>query len=187
MEVYRQVPLQIEHDWSQTKSFIKKLMTLKDSSVVSDYGNSSHYDFKALGTLSEHKLSPSWYRLAGPKVNKTMPWLNSFLESMKELEPDEGCISYMIGSGGEHVDLPHLKSALNYIFESSDSSAHTWLRHGDVVERYPSDLNTAWIINTQVPHGIQNSGERWALSIHFGVEYEKVVEWFSHHPQLFLN
>lgn len=183
---FNQVELTIIHNWQSTMDTARKLLSLKSNSTgVTDFGNSRHYDLKSLGIISDHSLSPSWYRFSGPVINKTLPWLDQMLSMFRELSPDDGCISYMLGSGGEHVDIPEAKTALNYIFYNSDPGAYTWSSDDKENKKsYPSDINTAWLLDTQIPHGISNNGERWALSIHFNSEYEKVNDWFSNHNNL---
>ena len=183
---FKKVELTIVHDWQGTMNTAKKLLSIKlNSTSVTDFGNSKHYDLKSLGVISDHSLSPSWHRFSGPVINKTMPWLEKMLYMFKELNPDDGCISYMLGTGGEHVDIPEAKTSLNYIFYNSDSSAYTWsIDDGENKKSYPSDINTAWLLDTQKLHGITNTGERWALSIHFNCEYEKVSSWFNKYNNL---
>ena len=183
---FAKVELKIEHDWQSTIDMAKKLLSIKlNSSSVTDFGNSKHYDLKSLGVISDHSLSPSWHRFSGPMINKTLPWLEKMLDIFKELNPDDGCISYMIGSGGEHIDIPEAKTALNYIFYNTDPCAYTWIvEDTENKKSYPSDINTAWLLNTQKPHGVDNKGERWALSIHFNCGYEKANTWFSEHNNL---
>ena len=145
---------------------------------------SDHYSLGGLGSISKHRPSKAWYRLASPVINKSIPWLDTLLNDMVELNPDEGAISYMDGIGGEHIDLPDWPTAINYIFYNTDDTAYSWVTDSTVQETYPSVVNTAWLLNTQQLHGIKNAGERWALSIHFNDKYQKVKEWFDNHPNL---
>lgn len=181
---YQQVQLTINHDWTKTKSVVNNIISIDRTKLEQEsYGQSEHYSLKSLGVLSVHSLSNCWYRVVGPVVNRTMPWLTELLDTMKELNPDDGAISYMIGNGGEHIDLPHMSTALNYIFDNTDALAYTWVNNVGK-ETYSSDIGTAWILNTQLPHGIVNNGNRWALSIHFDQDYNTVAEWFNRHPNL---
>ena len=185
MKYCQQVDLRIEHDWGQTKKVSNNLIALESRAETrSMYGNSEHLTIGNLGVLSKHEPSKSWYRIASPVVNKTMPWLANMLDLFSELKPDDGAISLMFGSGAAHVDMPHMQSALNFIFDNSDNNAYTWVEYDDHFEQYPSIINTAWILDTQKPHGIANSGERWTLSIHFNTDYHIVKSWFEQHPQL---
>ncbi len=181
----QQVDLRIHHSWDQTKKVSKKLINLESrSEIASMYGNSEHIKLGNMGVLSKHELSESWYRIASPIVNSTMPWLSDMLDAMSILKPDDGVISLMNGIGAEHIDLPHMQTALNFIFDNSDDTAYTWVKDHEHYEQYPSVINTAWILDTQKLHGIVNKGERWALSIHFNTDYAIVKDWFDKHPQL---
>lgn len=181
----QQVDLKIHHPWDQTKKLVKNLVALEPrTQSQAMYGDSTHFELGNIGVLSKHNLSESWYRVASPLVNKTMPWLEQMLDTFSSLNPDDSAISYMLGNGGEHVDWPHMQTALNFVFDNTDSNAYTWVKNSDHIETYPSIVNTAWILDTQKPHGITNSGERWALSIHFNRDYAEVKEWFDKHPQL---
>jgi hypothetical protein len=182
--MFQQVPIIINHNWEHTKALARRLFELKEHGDASDFGNSTHYDFAHLGTLSDHKLSKNWYRVAGPAISKTMPWLPELLDTMKELNPDDGAISYLNGDGAEHTDVPSNASALNYVIDSTDDTAYTWVKIGNNVFTYPSDKSSAWILNTQIPHGISNAGIRWTLSIHFDCEYNQLSDWFESRGQL---
>ena len=184
----QQVDLTIHHDWNKTKHMASKILEMENKIPVTEtYGSSDHYTLGSMGTISKHNLSKSWYRLASPVVNKTMPWLTEFLEMVKELRPDDGAISYMKGRGGEHIDWPHMQTALNFVFDNTDDGAFTWVKQDEHYETYPSIINTAWILDTQKLHGISNVGHRWALSIHFNTDYEIVKKWFNEHPGLVLG
>lgn len=178
------VDVTIHHNWDKTKSMMKRLMQLQSSIDPEDHGSSNHYDLKSLGTISDHRYSKEWHRFAGPSINKTMPWLSSMLELFSPLYPDEGCISYLNGPGGAHIDLPENKTALNYIFDNSDKLAYTWVEHNGTKQTYSSEIGSAWLLDTQKMHGIENAGERWTLSIHFNSDYDTVCAWFKEHPTL---
>ena len=179
MKSFQQVNLVINHDWKKTLAVVDKLLACKDSGTIDQLGNATHYNLKSIGVISDHNLSKSWYRVAGPLVSRSMPWLTQMLELMTDLKPDDGAISVLVGDVGSHIDLPCVPSALNYIFYSDDSTAYTWIEDAGKIETYPSAVDTAWILNTQILHGVKSNGKRYALSIHFGVDYDGVVDWFS--------
>jgi hypothetical protein len=181
---FQRVPLTINHDWAPTKALVTKLLALEDNAKVEPYGNADHYLLGGLGTISKHKLSKEWIKLSSPIVNKSIPWLATMLDRMTELKPDDGAISFLTGNGRGHIDWPHLQTALNFIISNTDSTAYTWVKDGNTCETYPSEVNTAWLINTQKLHGIENNGERWSLSIHFNTDYSVVKEWFDKHTNL---
>lgn len=176
---YQQVALIINHDWSTTVDRAKKLLSLKKYQKPEEFGVSDHYSLKSMGNISEHRPSKSWFRVSSYLVNQTMPWLDKLLETMKELEPDDSAISLLTGDATGHVDLPHLPSALNYIFHSTDPNAYTWIRNNNQTQTHPSTVGSAWIIDTQQEHGIVNTGLRYTLNIHFGVDYAAVKQWFD--------
>ena len=176
---FQQVPVLINHDWLRTKSIAQRLVQLKEQGSVLDFGNSVHYDLGPIGSISDHKLSARWFRVAGPNVRNTMPWLITMIEMMKDLQPDDGVISYLEGDGGLHTDNPEYPSAFNYIFDNEDQSAYTWVEADNQTFNYKSQVDTAWILNTQMPHGIKNNGKRWALSIHFKADYDTLKKWFD--------
>lgn len=180
----RPIDLTIRHDWSHTKTIMQRLLSLRDRVQPTGYGDADHYELKGLGTISRHRASQSWYRFSGAAIAATMPWLPTMLAIMKELGPDDGCVSLLQNDAAGHVDLPHLRTALNYVFYSDDAQAHTWVGEEHDRETYDSQVGTAWLLDTQVPHGITNKGERWTLSIHFSSGYDQVAEWFSARPGL---
>lgn len=180
----RSIDLTINHNWAPTLNAVKKLLDLEPNAHCYDYGNAKHYDLKSLGTISKQVYSESWRRISSPVLKKSLPWLDDFLLTMAELKPDDGALSLMIGQGAGHVDWPHMQTALNYIIDNTDENAYTWVEDGDTRETYPSTVNTAWLLNTQKLHGIENKGIRWSLSIHFNQDYSVVSKWFDEHPNL---
>jgi hypothetical protein len=184
-ETFAQVPLIINQDWEKTMRVMHNLLRYENVVIPETYPvgsgdtGSAHYDLKSLGTLSKNYKSPDWYRFAGPKINDTMHWIPKMLDAMAELKPDDGAISYLTGNGAEHIDQPKDLSAINYIFHNTDDSAYTYVKCDGEVGQYPSVVGSAWILDTTVPHGIINSGVRWNLSIHFGVDYSTLKQWFS--------
>lgn len=181
---YSQVDVKFQHDWQQCQRTLLRLLELEPKVERYQFGDADHYDLKSLGTISKHRTSDRWYRVAGPAIAGTLPWLSGMLESMRSLEPDDGCISYLAGDGAGHRDLPHLRTALNYIIQNEDPAAETWVEHEGHKESYPSVTDTSWLLNTQCLHGITNRYQRWTLSIHFNTDYDLVREWFDSHPGL---
>jgi hypothetical protein len=181
---YSKVNLTINHDWARTKSMMKNLLALRNKVDPEEYGSSDHYNLKSLGTVSDHRCSKEWNRVAGPSINGTMPWLQNMIKTFSPLNPDEGCISYLNGVGAGHIDLPENKTALNYIFDNSDELAYTWIEYDGDKQTYSSEVGSAWLLDTQQMHGIENAGERWTLSIHFNSDYSTVCAWFKEHPEL---
>jgi hypothetical protein len=184
---FQQVPLTIYQDWNQTLAAANKLLALKNHQSPESFGQADHYSLKLLGNISEHIPSKSWFRISSHIINKTMPWLDQMLNMMRELKPDDGAISLLKGDGASHIDLPFIPSALNYIFYSTDPAAHTWICDNDLIEKHPSTVNSAWIIDTQKQHGIANNGTRYTLNIHFGVEYVTLRKWFNRQTQASLT
>jgi hypothetical protein len=180
----QKLDLTIQQDWNAIIDQTLRLLALEEKASSETVGASDHYLLGQLGTISKHNPSKSWYRVASPVVNRSMPWLVDWLDSMSELKPDDSCISFLRGNGKEHIDVPEMKTALNFIIANTDSEAFTWIRDGEIYETYPSKVNTAWLIDTQKLHGIENVGERWSLSIHFNEEYEVVKSWFDNRPNL---
>jgi hypothetical protein len=177
------VPLVIYHDWSATISSMQKMIQLEKHADMEPYGPADHFLLKSLGVLSKHWDSKSWYKFAGPAISSTMPWLAGMLKYMSDLEPDDGSISFLNGDAGGHIDSVPDVAALNYIFYSTDSQANTWFQQDGMSECHNSDVGTAWIIDTQARHGVQNSGTRYSLSIHFKVDYSTVKNWFASKTQ----
>lgn len=180
---FKSVPLVINHDWASTVARMNKLLPLQKHCKVEEYGTADHYIMNSLGTLSKQWDSKSWYKFAGPAINSTMPWIEQLLTYISELRPNDGGISFLDDHGAAHYDLPSDPSALIYIVHNTDPDAYTWFKNENQVESYPSIVGSAWIINTQVEHGIWNQGTRYALSIHFKEPYEIVKKWFQDKTQ----
>jgi hypothetical protein len=182
---FHRVPLTINHDWEPTIRAAKKMMAFEQYTDSTPYPpdagelGSAHFDLKSLGVLSKNYKSPNWYRIAGPLIVKTMPWLPTMISDLKDLGPDDGAISFLTGNAAEHVDQPKDLSALNYIFYNTDPEAHTYVKHDDYCDTYPSIVGETWILDATARHGILNAGERWNLSVHFSAPYSDLKAWFD--------
>jgi hypothetical protein len=181
MGVYcNQVKIDINYDWQKLKSAIQKILLLKDQHTdMSDDGAAIHYYYGSLGAISDHKDSNQWLRLSGPVVQLAAPGIVEFVNSLTDLQIDNWSISVLTGDGAEHVDRASTPSALNFIIECSDIESYAWVNDNGICETYPSEVNTAWILDTQHPHGIKNNGVRYTLSIHFQIPYNELKEWFK--------
>jgi hypothetical protein len=162
---------------------MQKMIQLEKHADMEPYGPADHFSLKSLGVLSKHWDSKSWYKFAGPAISGTMPWLSNMLKYMSDLKPDDGAVSFLTGNAVGHIDAAPDFAALNYIFYSTDPAANTWFQRGNISECHNSDVGTAWIINTQARHGVENLGTRYSLSIHFKVDYSTVKNWFASKTQ----
>jgi hypothetical protein len=131
--------------------------------------------------LSKHNVNPGWIMGRAGIVEKTMPWANDMLEVIKDTNPSGYWIGSMKGSVDGHIDNIKDQCALNYIIQCEDINAYTWIDDGVIKEQYPSIMNTAWLVNAQVLHGISNAGQRYIMSIRFNKPYEDVKNWFLDH------
>ena len=173
----------INQDWAavteRSLSLIEQAKTRH--SAVEPYGNATFYHIGQLGSVSHHHISKNWHNVVGPWTYKFLPWLETMLADMAELEP-RYAISVMIGDGAEHVDFDDVPTAFNYPVATTD--AVTYVRYNDMEYTYPSITNEPWLLNTQYPHGVRNNEFRVVFNVHFSKPYPVVKSWFAARPNL---
>lgn len=181
-----QIPIVINHNWSTTLAALRKLEAINEASERKSFksvttrslGYQEDHKLGAYGMLSKHNVNPEWVMGRSGIVDKTMPWLSTLLETIKDTNPTGYWVGSMKGSVYGHTDNFKDQCALNYIIQCEDETAHTWIDDGNGKEQYPSIPHTAYLINAQVQHGISNSGQRYTFSIRFNKPYEDVLNWF---------
>lgn len=177
------INLKINQDWlpviERSQDLILQSKT-KNTEVL-PYGNATFYHIGPLGSVSHHHISENWHNVVGPWTRKYLPWLDTMLADMAELEPKYG-ISIMIGNGAEHVDFSDVPSAFNYPITTTN--AETYIKYQGQEYTYPSQADEPWLITTQYPHGVRNTELRVVFNVHFGKEYSVVKQWFDARPNL---
>ena len=181
------VDLTINQDWSKVIPFAQNLIKLSKThhsevKLGSEYhDNNSFYHLGPLGSVSDHEFSENWHIIHSPYLFKYMPWLLTLLDDMKELDVTWG-ISIAIGDAAEHTDKKTYPCALNYPINTTQ--ANTYIKYENQEYTYPSIADQPWILNTQYPHGVRNTEERYVFNIHFSADYTTVKNWFDSKPGL---
>ena len=122
------IKLKINQDWTPVVERAQDLIlrSKTKNSEVSPYGNATFYHIGPLGSVSHHHISKNWHNVVGPWTRKYLPWLDTMLTDMAELEPKYS-ISIMIGDGAEHVDFTDVPSAFNYPITTTN--AETYIKY----------------------------------------------------------
>jgi len=137
----------------------------------------------------QHTQQP-WVAWCGRLLGEMVPDLQHIGEQMKRDGLDFVTLTYnrMTGPIGRHADgkpegeAPRGQCNINYIIGCSDSEASTHAVMPDgTVQSYASLPDTAWCLDTSVPHWVECSGEREFIQMCVHEPLDQVVDWFRHH------
>ena len=70
---------------------------------------------------------------------------------------------------------------LNYIVES-DPESTAYFQRPDGLHFYRSPKNTAWLLDSTVPHWVENEGQRIVFQLRFHSPYDQVRECLTQYP-----
>ena len=180
--------LTIKQDWTPVIKFAETLISkskerIGKSRPCSAQGNVDFYDMGNIGSVGNHRISQDWNIVSGNWLRKYCTWLHKAEEDLKELGPDF-TITIARSDIAEHVDQNSFPTAINYPIGTT--SAETYIKSGGQEYTYPSNSNEAWMITTQLPHGVRNplNELRIAFSIHFATDFATTKTWFDSRPNL---
>lgn len=177
------VDIKINQDWQRVTEMAKDLIHRSKTqySEIKPVGNTNYYHLGPLGSVGHHYVSLDWHFVGGPWVNKYLPWAQQMLDDMKDLNPNF-VLSVANGDIAEHIDFDTYPTAVNYPIYDTD--AETYVLDQDREYKYPSLKDQAWMLNTQYPHGVRNTGTRVVITMKFATDYQTTRAWFDAHPGL---
>jgi hypothetical protein len=187
----------ITQDWSkliQAYENIKQKWQsggLKNKKWIKEY-NTEQFDFGAYGSLvSLDSISDTPYSAAmlnGIIVVSLLPWAKQLQKDLEELDITAMTFFETQGPINPHKDGVIKDSdyeghcRLNYII--TDCDAVTYVDNDGEIESYPSKAGTAWLLNTQKQHWVDNQGTRHLFQVAFNKPFDKVLAWFNSRPAL---
>lgn len=194
----QQVDLTIHQDWTDAIAMhteISQKVKTNSSDITKVHvenvfctrytlGDSYEADWGKFPPNSEH-LTCDTLLLRGKALLDSLPWVYQLFEDTKEIDPivNHTGIYDLIGSYFDHVDGPDLPTSLIWFYDTYES--YTIVYDDEVIERFPSAKNTAWMFDTQARHRVENtSPSRYAFVIRFAQPFKVCQEWFLNHPNL---
>ena len=191
----RPVDLTISQDWSKLITLFDSLRTrwqndqLENGVYVEESGD-YHYRFGNTGCFTTlncvTKNAMNSALLSGAIVDSQLPWIRKLQQDFAPLTIANVDISGMTGSFDPHVDRrPNYNGPqcrINYML--NETSAVTYAQGLDGVESYPGHVYTAWLLDTEKTHWVDNSESRYIFQINFEESYNTVSQWLDQHPGL---
>jgi hypothetical protein len=192
------IDLFIDHDWTDLISAYNAVRekwisgTLRDKKWVDEY-QTYQFDFGAFGSLisldsiSDQQNSASM--LNGKIVESFLPWIKQMKHDFMEIDLIAVTFFETKGPIKRHADgvvknenfKGHCR--LNYII--TDCEAITYVDNNGKIESYPSHSGTAWLLDTQKPHWVENSDTRHLFQLSFNRPYHEVLAWFRSNPKFY--
>ena len=200
MDVIQKIDLDLSHmDWTKVRQMYDGIENRFQQGLlvpdgVTSYG-SQRYRLGREGMSGsvmvdqQHTQQP-WVAWCGRLLEDMVPELNSIGRQMKRDGLDFVTLTYnrMTGPIGRHADGKPRGEAtrgqcnINYIIGCSDAEARTHAVMPDgTMQSYDSLPDTAWCLDTSVPHWVECSGEREFIQMCVHEPLDRVVDWFHHH------
>jgi len=193
----------VRQDWSRvTQTFqhitdkIDRRELDKKAYRENDYGSTFYSLGNHGGVFENFNLTDGspWNTWTGDFLETFLPWCKK-LRSVFESSP----LDFVGFSFGRHTDnvkahidgkktgegtLGHCN--LNYLVycENPNSYTYTISSNGEE-QRYYSQSGTAWLLATDVLHGVKNQGIRDVFQLKFFSPFVKVKDWLEDHPDVF--
>lgn len=179
----QQVNVKINQDWTNVIAGLNHAIELVQSGSnritksykYSDYGH--HYELGNAGTLAHVTNGSSyWYNFNGPLLIGMLPWVSKLMTDLQPICPTFITINKLVGNGAEHVDQPGQNTGFNYFINTTRSI--TYCKDENVEESYPSIQDTAWILNIQKKHRIENADTRIWFNLRFHENFANCQKFF---------
>ena len=192
----------INTDWSRVQSISSKMFSKlengdfdKDKKLREEYGaveyNLGNYGSLFLDTENEDGLP--WYHWTGPLLTSNISWGKQIEEKLKNSPINFSNFTYFIHQRKvfEHTDgkTDEEKSFdghcnLNFVISCEDPTSYTFIGRGSEQKTYPSNGDSAWLIDTTIPHGINNHGKREVFQMKFYNSFDRVVNYLLDNPDI---
>lgn len=194
-----QIPLEIDYDWSRMIRIYDVLIEKHRSGFFKDttyrfphIPDLEAHDIGKYGTIvTSRRLTPyeDWYVWTGLLLDTVFPWTQQLKDHFEQHNIDfvDFSLSRHFHSIKQHVDRKTAGVAeqghcnLNYIIES-DPDARSFFESTAGVCFYPSPVNTAWLLDSSVPHWVENEGPRTVFQLRFHSPYQQVLDHLCENP-----
>lgn len=150
------------------------------------------HDIGSYGMLfTSQQLTPNeiWYVWNGQLLETVFPWSAKLRQKFGSHGIDlvDFSLSRHFHSIKKHTDkkAPGVATQghcnLNYIVES-DPESTAYFQRPDGLHFYRSPKNTAWLLDSTVPHWVENEGQRIVFQLRFHSPYDQVRECLTQYP-----
>lgn len=186
-------------DWTKIGKIFQRLW---DRIETGDLENKCHfepsYNAKIFsmgefgGILENRSLTNGtpWRTWTGLSLSRLLPWAEPLIQDAKQNNINFINFAYSrhLSYISAHIDGKTAEEKcdehcnLNFIVRSDDFDAHTWSENQ--LNEHHSLPGTAWLLETNSPHGVKNSGVRDVFQIKFHSSFHQVKHWLENNPKL---
>lgn len=199
-----------EFDWERTQYIFQELWNLvsagdmKDRFYYDEDYKANTYSLGNYGGVIENfsltRGSP-WITWTGPLLESVIPWTTDLKNKLQNSGLDFVNFTYTRHlvdidkhidgkSKSERIDILNSGQGhcnINYMIYCENPDSYTYVEdEKGNRSTYQSTPGTAWLLQTDVPHGVVNKGRREAFQIKFHSSFDKVKHWLEKNPD-FLN
>ena len=189
------LPLTINCDWTRMRKIYSKLIDNYHNGFFDNQTWVPNAKYMACDIGHHGRLAVGdtvtpdiWFAWSGPLVEAIIPWAQSF----KKLTKDAGIFlqnfAFHCHSGdifrhrdskdGADMRYQDRQCNLNFIV-SSDNQSKSYFEQKDGIHYYVGKNNHAYLIDSSVPHWVENSHHREIFQIRFHSTYAEVKEFLQ--------
>jgi len=184
----KQINLKItNYDWAQLINKLHQIKTFCDAhperGVFYKSVDTSRYDFGNLGSFMPFNGITDIPNVAGcisgTMVESIIPWVDQLKKDLQGLIVSGITFQYNTAGLNRHIDgqvdsetKKHCK--LNYMIR--DENYSTFIDAGTEVLSYPTKKDTAWLIDTTLPHWVEGRGTRYIFQVSFHDSFDTVYQ-----------
>lgn len=195
------LPITINHDWMRVRKIYKKLIEnyeqgFFDNTVTwtKDYQSYT----AGIGSYGSIIVSTSltqgvkWYSWTGALLEQLLPFAQDLRIKFENnglkfcnfvyFQHTANIDKHVDGKQSNELGALYNQCNVNYVISSHDSHAASYFEDNLNTHVYYSTPGQAWLINSGVPHWVNNSGLREIFQIKFHDSHDRVQEYFYKNP-----
>jgi hypothetical protein len=192
------LPVQINYDWQRLRRVYHKLIEnyhhgFFDRTQWNDKIQHTACDLGRHGQLviSDNITEGAWIIWTGGLLDSILPWAKEIRHKTKQagIFLQDFAFHYHYGDitrhtdkkTGDEIDFQNSQCNLNFVVSSSDPESTSYFERPDGVHCYVGRAGFGYLIDSSVPHWVENKGHREVFQIKFHSSYDKVKDFFSKH------
>lgn len=193
------LPLTIKCDWTRMNRVYQKLLENFNYGFFDDVKQwvpNAKYTACDIGVHGrwavDNKTVQPWFLWTGPLLESIIPWA----KKLREKTARAGILLQNFGYHYHDFDIyKHVDSKetadrkyqseqcnINFIIKCSDPPGKSFFERADGTHYYVSQENCAYLIDSSVPHWVENQSYREILQIRFHSRYDMVKDFFQKNP-----
>lgn len=183
-------------DWSAVRNKYQQLCDLASKGSITDMYNEAAYGARIFcidgGAIIETKIGDpdTFYLWTGGGLEKLVVECGIMRDRLANSDLNfvnfnfysmtSSLITHVDGKTEAERNTGHCN--LNFVVSSSDIEASIYFEHDQGITTAKTAPGTLWLLDTDKPHGVKNSGMREVFQLMFHSPYGQVLQWLEDNP-----